>query len=287
MIISASRRTDIPACHFDWFMDCLNKGSVSVPNPHNRKLIRQVDLTPEAVDAFVFWTKNPALCETVVMDPESILNQYTYYFQFTITPYGRDVEPFLPDKNEIISTFQRFSQALGAHRVIWRYDPILISSVYDVPYHIDIFEKYAAKLQGYTETCVISFLDEYRFMQKAMKKIGARAPDETEIHKLAEVMAETARKYGIRLQTCSETVDLSEMGILHGACIDGELVERLVKKPPYVQISMFPEDEQHMFARAKGLRGACRCVESIDIGKYDTCSNGCLYCYANRSAVIL
>ena len=287
MIISASRRTDIPACHFDWFMDCLNKGCVSVPNPHNRKQIREVDLTPEAVDAFVFWTKNPAPCESSVMDPESILNQYAYYFQFTITPYGPDVEPLLPDKDEIISTFQRFSKALGSHRVIWRYDPILISPIFDVPYHIDIFEKYASRLHGYTDTCVISFLDEYRFLQKAMKKIGARAPEEKEIHELAEVMAAAARRYGLRLQTCSETADLSEMGIYHGACIDGELIGRLVKKRPYVQMSMFPEDEKPVFARAAGLRGACRCVESIDIGKYDTCSNGCLYCYANRSDVIL
>jgi len=291
MIISASRRTDIPACHFDWFMDCLNKGFVDVPNPRNAKLMRHVELSPASVDAFVFWTKNPLPMEPVVMDPDSILNKYPYYFQFTLTAYGRDVERFLPDKIDLISIFKRFSGRIGAHRMIWRYDPILISPVYDVPYHISGFEKNAEQLSGYTDTCVISFLDEYRCMQKAMNLIRGRPPDEAEILRLAEALASTARKYGIQLKTCSETVDLSYLGIEHGVCINGELVTRLIREKrmettgrsdrPGVQISLFPEAEAD-FSQAKGLRGACRCVESIDIGRYDTCSNGCIYCYANR-----
>ena len=296
MIISASRRTDIPSCHFDWFMDCLNTGYADVPNPRSPKTLRRVDLRPEAVDAFVFWTKNPLPMESAVMDPKSLLNLYLYYFQFTLTPYGKDVERFLPDKNELISAFQRFSKVLGARRMVWRYDPILISPDYSVSFHTDHFEKYTAQLQGYTDTCVISFLDEYRFLQKALKKIGGRAPDEAEVFELAEKMSAIAGKYGLRVQTCSETVDLSGFGIKPGACIDADLTERLVleRKPELSrqgrqagkQISMFPEEETPMFPRAKGLRGACLCAGSIDIGKYDTCSNGCIYCYANHRVIL-
>ena len=141
MIISASRRTDIPSCHFDWFTDCLKAGYVDVSNPRNPKMTKLVDLTPEAVDAFVFWTKNPLPMESAVTDQVSLLNRYLYYFQFTLTPYGRDVERFLPDKAELISVFQRFSKVLGSHRMIWRYDPILITPDYSTEFHAENFEK--------------------------------------------------------------------------------------------------------------------------------------------------
>lgn len=291
MIISASRRTDIPACHFAWFMDRLQKGSVDVPNPRNAKMVRHVGLSREEADLFVFWTKNPLPMEDAVMDPDSLLNQYPYYFQFTLTPYGRDIEPFLPDKSGLIRAFQRLSGAVGSHRMIWRYDPVLLSPVYGMEYHKMEFAYFCSQLSCYTNTCVISFLDAYRCMQKAMKSVGGRPPDMPEAYELAGSMVQTAAKYGIRLQTCAETMDFSQLGIEHGACIDGELAGRLVSEKrmqsgrtaaaPESRISLFP-DVPPVFPRAKGQRGACRCAESVDIGSYDTCTNGCLYCYANR-----
>lgn len=288
MIISVSRRTDIPACHFDWFLSHLQNGYVEVPNPRNARMVRKVDLTPAAVDAFVFWTKNPLPMEAAVTAPDSLLNQYAYYFQFTLTPYGRDVEPGLPEKTDLVDVFRRFSRILGAHRMIWRYDPILISPIHDVPYHLAAFREYAAQLSGYAETCVFSFLDEYRCMRKAMITIGGRPPIAEEEYLLARGMAETARDYGFRLFTCAEKADFSQLGIEHGACIDGTLVSRIVEEHKEktgrnmpvsgAQISMFPEAVPN-FSRAKGLRGACMCAESIDLGEYGTCTNGCLYCY--------
>jgi len=293
-VISASRRTDIPACHFGWFMDRLRAGSADIPNPRNPGMIRHVDLSPAGTAAIVFWTKNPVPMEPEVMDPSSLLNRYPYYIQFTLTPYGRDLEPGLPEKAELVRVFNRFSERLGIHRMVWRYDPILISPACGVGFHREQFREFAGKLRGCTDTCVISFLDEYSCMRKAMRKLGARPPTEAEAYAIAESMAADAAEYGIRLQTCSEAMDLSGLGIPHGACIDAERIRRIISEKwektgedqrgavsaPGTQLSLFPEIP--LLKRAKGQRSACLCAESVDIGTYGTCGIGCVYCYASH-----
>ena len=266
MIVSASRRTDIPAFYSEWMIERLKSGFALVRNPFNPHQVSKVILNPEAVDCFVFWTKDPQK----MLDKLNHFADYCYYFQFTITPYHGSVEPGLRNKREIIETFKKLSGKIGESRVIWRYDPILINGDYSVDHHLRAFEKMAHLLKGFTEECVISFLDYYQKISSNLRKLDARAPNEIEVRKIASHYSEVSSSEGMKLKTCSETVDLSEYGISHGSCIDGTLIDTLTNK----EIDR-PKDRYQ--------RAACRCVESVDIGAYNTCLNRCLYCYASFS----
>ena len=267
MIISASRRTDIPACHFDWFLDRLRDGYVQVPNPMNPSQVSRIDLSPQAVDGIVFWTKNPL----PLLDKLSALDGYAYYFQFTLTSYGSDVERNLPRKSTVlVPAFQRLSGQIGPERVIWRYDPIFLSAVYTEDYHLRYFEALAKRLAPYTRKCTISFLDYYRGTAKRMACLSMSEFPAQRQERLAGKLAEIAHSYGLQIDTCAEAMDLSRYGIGHARCVDGQLFEQLLGRPLNVK-------------QAKGQRPACGCAESRDIGSYDTCRNGCLYCYAQRA----
>ena len=156
MIISASRRTDIPAFYSEWLLNRLKEGYALVANPRNALRFSRVSLNPQTVDCLVFWTKNPApmlpkLDEITAMG-------YPFYFQFTLTPYGQDIEQNLPDKKTLLQTFQALSRLLGAKRVIWRYDPVILTAQMNIEYHLQCFETFASALEGYTHRCIFSFL---------------------------------------------------------------------------------------------------------------------------------
>ena len=172
MIVSASRRTDIPAFYSDWFFRRLEEGYLYVKNPMNPRQVSKILLSQDTVDCFVFWTKDPG----PMMERLSVLDRlgYPYYFQFTLTPYGTDVEPGLPHKNELVRTFRELSCRLGPERVIWRYDPVLLSPSYTREYHFQWFSRLCGSLEGYTHTCVISFLDIYRKIKGRMEQIQPR-----------------------------------------------------------------------------------------------------------------
>lgn len=264
MILSVSRRTDIPNYYCDWFFNRIKEGFVYVRNPFNARQISRIPLNPEVVDCMVFWTKNP----TPMLDRLGALAGYEFYFQFTLTGYGRDVEPGLPDKRkELIPAFKRLSESVGPKRVIWRYDPIFINERYTADYHIQAFEEISRALEGAAERVVISFLDPYARIKKWMDGMKAGPPDQETTERLAEYMAQTARSRGMRICTCAELVDLDRFGICHGSCIDRQLIEELTG-------SRLPVKKD------KNQRAECGCVESVDIGAYHTCRNGCAYCYA-------
>ena len=264
MIISASRRTDIPTYYSEWFFRRLREGFVLVRNPMNHRQVSRIRLTPDAVDAIVFWTKNPA----PMLPKLGELHDYMYYFQFTITPYGHDLEPGLPSKKDcILPAFFRLSESIGPERVIWRYDPILLTQTYTPDFHLRAFEALACRLSSHTKTCVISFLDFYRNTKKNLSGSGP-LPFSGELPEtLVRGFAEIAGNYGIVLKTCAEEIDLQKYGIEHGACIDQALLESLLGCPLNA-------------GKDKNQRPACGCMESIDIGAYNTCKNGCRYCYA-------
>ena len=196
------------------------------------------------------------------------LADYMYYFQFTVTPYDRELETGLPQKESVIETFRRLSDRIGPKRVIWRYDPILFSQSMDVQYHLHGFEAIAKRLASCTQTCVISFVDLYQKTRRNLRETTAREPSADEITGLASGLASIASSYGIRIQTCAERIDLEPMGIRHGRCIDRMLIEELLGCRLEV-------------AKDRNQRPECGCVQSVDVGAYDTCSHGCLYCYAN------
>lgn len=266
MIISCSRRTDIPALYSDWFFNRLREGYVLVRNPMNPGQVRNISLSPRDVDCIVFWTKDPA----PMVDWLHLLKDYHYYFQFTLTPYDRDIEPNLPPKADIVDTFIRLSDKIGKKRIIWRYDPILLSANISINYHIKHFNKLASQLSGHTEMCIMSFMDMYRHIQGRMSDQSVRPPDESEMRTLSEQLAGIAQSYDMRLSTCAEKINLADFGIEHGRCVDDRLISELTG----IKLKV---------AKDKNQRELCGCVSSVDIGEYNTCSHGCCYCYANIS----
>jgi hypothetical protein len=247
-------------------MNRIKEGFVLVRNPMNFRRISRIKLTPDVVDGIVFWTKNPA----PMLERLGELHDYTYYFQFTITPYGSDVEPNIPSKNDaVIVAFKQLSDMIGPDRIVWRYDPILISEKYPAGYHFRAFEKIAGELHDYTRKVTISFIDEdYRGVKSNIRELALLDfPEGTQIE-VSSALADIAKGYGLRIDTCAEKIDLRQFGIEHARCIDDRLFEKLL-------------DCRLNVEKDKNQRCECGCVASVDIGEYNTCPSGCRYCYAN------
>ena len=182
MIISVSRRTDIPALYSPWFFNRLKEQYVLVRNPVNFHQISRVPLSPQVVDAIVFWTKNPV----PMLEHLSELKDYNYYFQFTLTPYDQDIEPGLPSKKDVlIPAFIALSKAIGYERVIWRYDPILLNRQYTIDRHIQSFQQMAQTLKGYTKKCVISFIDSYRNTARHKERLTLKEIRTEDMYRIA------------------------------------------------------------------------------------------------------
>jgi len=264
MIVSVSRRTDIPAFYSNWFFNRLKEGFVDVPNPFNDKQISRITLSPDTVDCFVFWTKDA----TPMLSRLDELSGYNYYFQYTVTPYGKDVELNVKNKKNILETFKKLSNKIGSNKVILRYDPIFTNETYTKEYHVRAFENLCSKLKGYTEKCVISFIDYYKKTERNTKSLHILKMSEEDINFICENFSNIAEKYNIKIETCSEKYNLEKYGITHGKCVDNNLISDIlgfeidIEKDPY-------------------QREECGCVKSIDIGEYNTCLHNCLYCYAN------
>ncbi len=219
-------------------------------------------LVREYADAIVFWTKNasPLLPRLSEIDEAGI----PYYFQYTVTPYGRDIETHL-NKEQCIKNFLELSGVIGKERVLWRYDPILLTEKYSTAFHTEAFTYLCEKFSDASRRCTISFVDPYPHSP-------FRACTITDMKDLAEKLSAIAENFGMPLVSCAEEIDLRSFGIYPASCIDKNLCEHLCG---YV----LP------FRKDPNQRPICGCAESIDIGGYHTCRNGCLYCYAGRSAI--
>lgn len=273
MIISASRRTDIPAFYAEWFINRVKAGWCAVPNPFNPKQVRRVSLLPEDVDLAVFWTRNaaPLLQHLPYLDDLGI----PYYFQYTLLDYPRTIEERMPPTARLLDTFKKLAETIGSEKVIWRYDPIIISSELTPEWHLDKFNALAGKLSGCTNRVVVSLVDYYKKTEKNMSGYDSehhlhRTPEkDSSFAKFARSLAAIAKEHSLTMQSCAETVDLKPFGIPPGKCIDDG----------YIQ-DTFGLEVTH--GKDSGQRDACRCVKSADIGIYDTCLHGCLYCYATK-----
>lgn len=264
MIISASRRTDIPAFYSEWFFNRIKEGFVLVPNPYNPKMISKVNLDPTVVDCIVFWTKNP----TPMLTKMEKLRNYKYYFQYTLNPYGEDIENNLPSLEKRIESFKRLSDKIGKEKVVWRYDPILTNPKYDVNFHKETFAKIADGLKDHTERCMLGFIDHYRHIRSAVSQLHIYPLQKYEIEEMAVSFKETMQNYpNIEIDTCTNKVDLNHLGIPNGLCIDNKLIEKIIGYNITAK-------------KDKNQRNICNCIESIDIGTYESCLNGCIYCYA-------
>ena len=274
MIISASRRTDLPAFYAPWFLNRLKAGYCLVKNPFNPKQVTRLELTPRAVEAFVFWTRNPKPFGPCldVLDRQG----QTYYFQFTVTPYGPPVEARRPPPKQSLASFRTLSERIGPERVIWRYDPIIVSNHSGWDYHAEMFRKLCGELAGCTKRVMFSFVHWYAKTGRRLaplEKQGWRFKRQAATHpramELVSFMARTAAEQGMGLFTCASGVDFTPAGARAGACVDGELIARLRGG------GIWPPD--------KGQREHCGCVQSKDLGAPHTCLHGCAYCYATVS----
>lgn len=264
MILSVSRRTDIPAFYSDWFYQRIKEGNVCVRNPMNIHQVSRLKLTPDIVDCIVFWTKNP---EPMMKRLDEIEN-YSYYFQYTINDYEKDAEPFVPSLEKRLETFTRLSEKIGKERVIWRYDPIFFSDKYTPERHLESFSRIAERLSNYTEKCVFSFVDIYPSKNSTnLSRLNVRPLTPAALDSFAGGLSQTAKKYGLTLATCAEAINLEKHDIKHNSCIDRTLIERITGSALKVGND--------------GQRENCGCVKCDDIGAYDTCTHGCTYCYAN------
>lgn len=270
MIICASRRTDIPTYYSTWLFNRIHEGFVYVRNPFNEHQVSRISLKPDVVDGIVFWTKNPI----PMMDRLDELEGYNYYFQFTVSGYGTDVEPRVPSKLEtVVPAFQRLSRTIGKERVVWRYDPIFLNDVFTVDFHCKRFSTLAARLAPYTEKCTVSFIDFYRNTKSHMEGFEQGPVSDQDQRILLERFVDIADAHGIYIDTCAETGDFASLGVQHAACVERARLER---------IGGYKLDDRKA-VKDKGQRPACGCMASTDIGAYDTCRNGCLYCYAAHS----
>ncbi len=267
MILSVSRRTDIPNYYSDWFFNRIKDRYVYVRNPMNAHQVSKIDISPEVVDCIVFWTKNP---EPMIKRLDE-LTAYNFYFQFTLTGYGKDMECNVPHKKEkMIPIFQQLSKEIGCEKVIWRYDPIIFTKKYTPEYHLKAFEQIATSLKGYTKRCVISFVDVYAKNKKNMDLLDFYDMDKPQLMLFAKEISRIAKENGMTIGSCAESIDLDECGIEHNCCIDKKLIENIIGCRLKVE-------------KDKNQRQECGCMESVEIGTYNTCKNGCKYCYANYS----
>ncbi|MBR2991131.1 MAG: DUF1848 domain-containing protein [Solobacterium sp.] len=265
MIINTGQRTDIPAFYAEWFANRLKEGMVCVRSPYRHELVTRFRLDPDTVDLIVFGTKKPKPFFPYL----HLLADYGQLWHMTLTPYGKDMEPNVPDKHELIRTFQELSRQVGKHRIVWRYDPVFLSEKYSLDYHLRAFRTIASELAGYTDTVVISFIDLYA-------KVLKNYPDVREVSlseqiTLGKELIRIAGEYGMKLKTCVEGTALEPYGADCSGCARTEDLEKALGKPLSVP-------------KYTPGRKICTCYLSNDIGAYDTCMHLCRYCYANSDA---
>jgi hypothetical protein len=273
MIISASRRTDIPAFYTEWFMNRVRAGFCTVPNPFNPNQISNISLEPDNVDIFVFWTRNPKPLFPYLKELNA--RGYSYYFLFTLMDNPRIIDPKSPSPEISLATFRKLSDLIGPERMIWRYDPIVLSNVTDIEFHKQRFEFIADKLRGHTFRCIISFVDIYRKIEgriKSLKDSGfvLNEWNDANLSDLLSSLVKIAGNNGFEIRSCASKKDLTNFGIPAGKCIDDIYIAKVFRK----KLDLKKDPSQ---------RKNCNCVSSKDIGMYDSCIYECLYCYATTS----
>jgi hypothetical protein len=282
VIVSASRRTDIPAFHADWFIERLRAGNVKWMNPFSG---RPQYVSFARARAVVFWTKNPRpiLPHLAELDRRGI----GYYFQFTLNDFEVEgLEPGVPPVAERIATFRELSQAIGKERVVWRYDPLLLADGLDVDRLVERVVRVGECVQSFSEKLVIAFADIERYakVRTRLRRSGKGCRELTwgEMRELAEKLVVAARPWGLAIATCAEAIDLTDLGIGRNQCIDDKLLARVFSHDAELMRFLGPDDVRDGL-KDKGQRKECGCIVSKDIGSYDTCPHGCRYCYAISS----
>ena len=265
-VISASRRTDIPAFYTEWFKDKIRKGFCKVANPYNPAQIKEVSLRPEEVAAVVFWTRyaRPILPFLAELDERG----FNYYFLYTLTGYPQRYEPGLPSPEKRIDDLLALSECIGSDRVVWRYDPVIISSELHLDFHMRNFQRLAGRLSAGTNNVIITFVKKYRHIEQELYAIGTAHPSYHKRRVLEEQFQAIAAQTGIEIKRCGKRDSFTT--IAEGKCIDEKLLNGLFG----LELSS---------GKDPGQPNECQCIRSIDIGRYGSCMHRCVYCYASRN----
>jgi len=269
MIISASYKTDIPAFYGEWFEKRLEAGYCKVVNPYNRRQVSRISLLPEDVDGFVFWTKNLGPFEKRLERVAEFGRPFVV--QYTITGYPRELERTVVEADRSVQHVKNIAERYGPKAAVWRYDPILFSSLTPIDFHLQNFENRAGALEGSCDEVVISFAQIYRKtarnLDQAAREFGFAwedPPDETKLD-LAARLVKIAKAHSMRLSVCSQRKYIVP-GAQAARCVDARRLAAMGGRP--------------IRSRLKGNRPDCGCYQSADVGEYDTCPHGCAYCYA-------
>lgn len=264
MILNTGLRTDIPGFFSEWFYNRIEDGFVYVRNPYAKNQIYSYRLDPELIDCIIFCTKNP---KPMFENLEKI-DKFNQYWHITITPYEKEIEPNVPPMNDVLESFKYLSKKLGKENVTLRYDPIFINEKYTLEKHIESFEYIINSLSGYTTEAIISFIDLYEKTKRNFPQ--AREVTKDERLKIGKEFARIGNENNIRIKTCVEGTELDKFGIDSSGCMTKEVIERAINKNLNIP-------------KQKARNGECYCLLNNDIGEYNTCGHGCLYCYANSN----
>ena len=263
MILNTGNRTDIPAFYSEWFMNRVREGYVLARNPFYPEQIIRYSIDINSVDLIVFCTKNPG----PMLQYMEELSGFQQFWHVTITPYDKDIEPGVPDKNDVLERFRKISDIVGKRSIGWRYDPIFISDKYSMDLHLGKFEEFAAALDGYTEQVVISFIDLFEKTRRNFPEVRMVEPKER--LRLGKAMAEIATGHGMTVYSCLEGTELAKFGVNTGGCMTKEVLEHAL-------------GEELDIPSGVGMsREGCSCLLGNDIGTYNSCRHFCKYCYAN------
>lgn len=264
MIVNVGGRTDIVNYYGEWLMNRIKEGFAYSRNPLFQNNISKISLKPEDVDCLMFCSKN---YKPMLKYMKEINSKYRIICHYTITAYDRDVEPNVPNIDESIETLIELSKIVGKKKVLWRYDPILLTKKYTIEKHLYTFEYIAKQIAPYVQRCIFSFVEMYKKLDYNMLEIiPFTENDKIEILK---GLGEISKKYNLYTQTCGTDENNEKYGIHVSGCTTPEILEKA-------------NNVKYKTVKAKPMRKGCHCIPSRDIGAYDTCLNGCKYCYANR-----
>ena len=265
MIINTGGRTDTVQYYTKWLLRRFEEGYVLSRNPLFPNKVNRYELTPDKVDGVVFCSKN---YRPILSHLHEITDRFHTYFHYTITAYGKDIEPGVPSIDESMETLAELSGMVGKQRVAWRYDPVLLTKEYTIERHLKTFERMAGQLAPYIDRCIFSFVEMYKKLESNMPELIVLSIQDMD--ELAQGLGSIAAKYGIFIQTCGTNGDFTRYGIHSSGCMTLDILGRAN--------GIAFRDRKH-----KGMRPGCHCIESRDMGAYDTCMNGCKYCYANKT----
>lgn len=264
MIVNVGGRTDIVNYYSEWLMNRINEGFAYSRNPLFPNNVSKVSLKPEDVDCLMFCSKNYSPILKYIKD---INEKYRIICHYTITAYDKDVEPNVPSIEDSIKTLIELSKIIGKEKILWRYDPILLTKKYTVEKHLETFECIAKQISPYVQRCIFSFVEMYKKLDYNMPEIIPFTGNDK--LRILKGIGDISKKYNLYTQTCGTDENNEKYGIHVSGCTTPEILEQA-------------NNIKYKNIKSKPMRKGCHCIPSRDIGAYDTCLNGCKYCYANR-----